>query len=249
MSRYPAMSQAPLPYDRSLLAAAPSLTRQDRQAGYDVNALEQGTYTQPGPTNTRTMGQDQPAAPPASDPFGDQYGDRNYSPTPTSGDQRPWWKRKRWAALALIIFIGIICGIIAGVVTARNSRNTSNLVTTPESQNQDNNNVASLTSSSSPAVGATPTRTTATPVMTSDPRNPNNGNTGNVGNGNGNGGVTVVIGRPTTTLPPGVILPTATGQPAPDDPFGSDEIPLICYVTPTSRQCAPYFEDDPPRLF
>jgi hypothetical protein len=31
MSRYPAMSQAPVTYDRSLLVGAPAITREDRQ--------------------------------------------------------------------------------------------------------------------------------------------------------------------------------------------------------------------------
>jgi len=237
------MSQAPLPYDRSLLAAAPAVTRQDRQAGYDVNALEQGTYAQP--STTRTMGQEQhqsQPAPAAADPFGDQYANRTYSPSVEADKQRPWWKRKRWAALALIVFIGIICGIIAGVVSAKNSRNTSGVITDLQGQSPNANSGSGPTTTlSSSPVTATPTRTTATPT-TGIPRG---------GNGNGNGGTTIVFGDHTTTLPPGVILPTATGLPAPDPDPGfddDDDIPLICYVTPTSRQCAPYFEDDPPRV-
>lgn len=188
------------------------------------------------------MGQHQSQpAPAATDPFGDQYDNRTYSPSAEAEKRRPWWKRKRWAALALILFIGIICGIIAGVVSAKNARNTSGLITDLQGQSPNANSGSGSTTTLSPSspVNATPTRTTATST-TSTPRS-----------GNGNGGTTIVLGDHTTTLPPGVVLPTATGQPAPDplDPgFDDGEVPLICYVTPTSRQCAPYFEDDPPRV-
>jgi len=232
MSRYPEMSRAPITYDRSLLVGAPAITRQDRQAGYDVNALERGPYPQP---------MAQPVAPPpdAADPFQDGYYDRTFSPSSPVPPSRPWWKRKRWAALALIIFIGIICGIIAGVVSAKNSRNSAVLIS--GTQNADSGASAlstgasiaqSPTSEDSPIASQTSVNA---PLATT----PTAGTNGPVA---GNQGTTLFFGS-STSLPPGVSLPTATVA----NPNSSGEIPYICYVTPTSRMCAPYF-NDPPRV-
>jgi len=235
------MSQAPVTYDRSLLVGAPAITREDRQAGYDVNALERGTYPQPN-TTAPTIGQPVAPAPDAANPFQDGYYDRTFTPSTPIPPARPWWKRKRWAALALIIFLGIICGIVAGVVAARNSQNSSVLIADP--QNAASGPSASLTGSSTSPLVQSPTstetpivsRTSVTPPVVTTPAAGSNAPVG------GNPGTTLFFGPP-TGLQPGVTLPTATVP----DPVISGEIPYICYVTPTSRFCAPYFED-PPRV-
>lgn len=236
MSRYPAMSQAPVTYDRSLLVGAPAITREDRQAGYDIGALERGTYPQP---TVPTIGQPAAPAPDAANPFQDGYYDRTFTPSTPIPLARPWWKRKRWAALALIIFLGIICGIVAGVVTARNSRNTSALIADP--QGAVSGPSASTGSPISPPVQSpasteTPivSRTSAAPPVVTAPAAGSNVPVG------GNPRTTLFFGSP-TGLQPGVTLPTATVP----DPVISGEIPYICYVTPTSRFCAPYFENPP----
>jgi len=236
MSRYPAMSRAPITYDRSLLVGAPAITREDRQAGYDVNALERGPY--PQPSTMPPMAQLVAPAPDAVNPFQDGYYDRTFSPSSPVPPPRPWWKRKRWAALALIIFIGIICGIIAGVVTT--AKNSHSIVLASNTQNADSGPSALSTG---PSISQSQTPEDApiisqTSVNTPLAATPTAGMNGPVA---GNQGTTLFFGS--TSLPPGVSLPTATVA----DPNSSGDIPSICYVTPTSRFCAPYF-NDPPRV-
>jgi hypothetical protein len=233
------MSRAPITYDRSLLVGAPALTRQDRQAGYDVDALERGPYPQPNTIAPTTLAQPAVPAPDAANPFQDGYYDRTFSPSTPVPPPRPWWKRKRWAALALIIFLGIICGIIAGVVTARNSKVSTALISDTQNANSGSSALSTDPSTSQSQTSADApifSQTTANPPIVTTPTAGTNAPVA------GNQGTTIFFGS-STSLPPGVSLPTATVA----DPNSSGEIPYICYVTPTSRACAPYF-NDPPRV-
>lgn len=246
MSRYPAMSQAPAAYDRSLLVGAPAITRQDRQAGYDVNALERGAYNQQTTTAAPPAALVPPPAPAraGSDPFQDGYYDGTFSPA-EQPIRKPWWKRKRWIALALIIFVGILCGIIAGAVAARNSVNSARFNDAQNAASEPAAATSSSLSSSSPLLQSPTTiinapATQNTVVSPANPTQPIGG---------GNGATTIAFGTSTTrtrTSGGGAgALPTATANDPFDDPFNG-EIPLICYTIPQSPSCAPYF-DDPPR--
>ena len=250
MSRYPQMSRNPITYDRSLLVGAPAITREDRQvrgsartrqntqtirsgqAGYDISALEQGSYPQQN-NNNMPAPIGRPSLPPlpAADPFQDPYNNRDVSPSPApSSSKGPWWKRRRWAALALIIFIGILCGIVAGVVTQKNNSRTTALVT-------DSPQGAVLGSSTSPSGSTTqPTNNLGGTFQPS---------TQTIANPPVNtvGGSTVYFGPST---PAGIISPTATA-PSINPDSGNGEIPHSCYLIPTSPSCAPYFQI-PPRL-
>jgi hypothetical protein len=234
MSRYPAMSQAPAAYDRSLLVGAPSPTRADRQAGYDINALEQGRYVTQHPFGNPIVpaaSNVPPTQPTAANPFEENYS-RDPSPSPIPPKQ-PWWKTKRGRLIlcfALIVFIGIICGIAAGVATAKNSRNTTTLI-----ENQ--NSASSPAAVSGPNTSRTaPSASTANPVVTRTTLNPFSPTTTQ-------GGTTIHFGGgPSPTLPDGVLLPTNTA-PGSGDVADDGDMPQICYIFPFLSECAPYIGD------
>lgn len=89
MSRYPDLSQQPgqapksamrTTYDRSLLVNAPSLTRADRQEGYNIDILDRGSYGQPQPQSaTGRIRINLDAAPPPSSASGYAYGNGRYN--------------------------------------------------------------------------------------------------------------------------------------------------------------------------
>ncbi|KAG8796874.1 hypothetical protein FRB91_010767 [Serendipita sp. 411] len=273
MSRYPVMSQRPAAYDESLLVGAPALSRQDRQAGYDINALEQGSYASPvaaysynpqGVGATSTSQYNKPSAPAAVDanPFTDEEDERERTPSLIPPPKKPWWKTKRgrWSLFfGLIVFIGIIAGIAAGAGAARDSRNQTLL-------SNNNENAAA----SSPEANANPSSSLSrtpspTPSSASNPSTSSTSNnlppatiTATAGNGIPSGepvvigiGTTLTFGSPVATS-----VPVPPNQPSPpsqapgssgNEPVSSDGIPLICYIVPSSSECAPYFENDPPR--
>lgn len=247
-------------YDRSLLAAAPALTRADRQAGYDVNALEQGSYY----TSTRPSAPAPAPAPvlPAADPFTDQQYYERQSPVPsvTPSTKKPWYRTRRGQALialAVIILIGLIAGIAAGTAAARQSRNTTLLSDNTNSQNQDQATQTQATDSPTspianlPSSSDTGTNTTPVPLGQQPAATLTFGN----GNGNGNGATPTSRGgsnQPTTIIfggassQPGIIQPTqGTGGIGSGGDDDGEDIPLICITFPQLRDCAPYYENGP----
>jgi len=237
-------------YDHTLLAAAPSLTRADRQAGYDVNALEGGSYYAlfhtPAAAATTAA-----AVPPVADPFADQQ--RSYDPQPSREPsiqpKKPWYKTNRGRALIaliVIVFIGLLAGIAAGTAAARQSRNTTLLSNGTNSQNQDQSTslteaTTSLIPSSSSHTGFNASPTPAGQEPTTFTFGNGNGATPTLVNGP-NQGTTIVFGG--TSSQPAIISPTqGTGSGGGNDNGG--DIPLICYNFPQLRQCLPYFENGP----
>jgi len=236
-------------YDRSLLAAAPSLTREDRQAGYDVNALEGGSYY--ASFHTPALAAATTAAVPPVDPFADQQPpyEPQPSPEPNIQPKKPWYKTSRGRvliALIVIVFIGLLAGIAAGTAAARQSRNTTLLSDGTNSQNQDQSTTLAedptslipnssshtgINASPSP-VGQEPTTLTfgnvngATPTLADGP----------------NQGTTIEFGG--TSSQPAIISPTQGTSSGGGNVNGGD-IPAICYTFPQLQQCLPYFENGP----
>ncbi|KAG8805672.1 hypothetical protein FRC18_006540 [Serendipita sp. 400] len=250
------MSQRPAAYDESLLVGAPALSRQDRQAGYDINALEQGSYASPvaaysynpqGVGATSTSQYNKPSAPAAVDanPFTDEEDERERTPSLIPPPKKPWWKTKRgrWSLFfGLIVFIGIIAGIAAGAGAARDSRNQTLL-------SNNNENAAA----SSPEANANPSSSLSrTPSPT--PSSASNPSTSSTSNNLPPATITATAGNGIPSVATSV--PVLPNQPSPpsqapgssgNEPVSSDGIPLICYIVPSSSECAPYFENDPPR--
>jgi hypothetical protein len=240
-------------YDRSLLAAAPALTRADRQAGYDVNALEQGSYY----SSTRPPAV--AAAAPPVDPFTDHQiynAGQSPSPEPSLPPKKPWYKTTRGRALialAVIILIGLIAGIAAGTAAARQSRNTTLLSNNNNSQNQNQGTQTLDPATDSPTSPITALPTSDASSNTSrDPLDQQPAATLTFGNGNGNGNgatptsrggsnqaTTIVFGGASS---PAIVAPTqGSGSSGSND----NDIPLICYTFPQIPGCEPYFENGP----
>ncbi|KAG8803015.1 hypothetical protein FRC17_006289, partial [Serendipita sp. 399] len=263
MSRYPAMSQRPAAYDQSLLVGAPALSRQDRQAGYDINALEQGSYASPvaayssnsqGAAATSTSQYISPVAPAAANanPFVDSVYERERTPSLVPPPKRPWWKTKRgrWGLFfGLVVFIGIIAGIAAGAGAARDSRNRTLL--NDSSQNASPSSPAANAGSSSlsqtppPALSPSPSPSSSSSSsiipLASSVSNDLPPATITAPSGNGvPTGETIVIGPGLTSTigAPNPAIPTPPSQipgSGPGTGSGSiDDIPPICYLIPTS---------------
>ncbi|CAG7852494.1 SubName: Full=Uncharacterized protein {ECO:0000313/EMBL:CCA73059.1} [Serendipita indica DSM 11827] len=244
------MSQRPA-YDQTLLAGAPSVTREERQAGYDINALESGNYGAPIASGSRPAGTRAYEYPTTTaDPFADPYAqERSFTPSITrSTTKKPWWttKRGRWAlGLAAIVFIGLIAGIAAGTAAARNARNRTLLqnneaAESPQgAQSSSTSRVQALPSSSSTPLTSSSPQTTSNPIL----QQPND-STPFVTR-------TTLVVAPTpdvSVLPPNQGTTITFGAPPAQTPgtspnIGDEDIPLICYVVPHSSACAPYFEN------
>ncbi|KAJ3520334.1 hypothetical protein NM688_g9179 [Phlebia brevispora] len=100
-------------YDETLLAAAPALTRQEKQAGYSVDLLA---------NDGRAAGlMAVPDAPPSSShghvevPMSSKEVLDTYNPTRT-----PWWRTRKWliifALLAIVAIGAIVGGAVGGTV-------------------------------------------------------------------------------------------------------------------------------------
>jgi len=145
----PEMQQRGGGYDRSLLAGAPSISRADRQEGYNIDILER--QPAPYPTGGRTrINLDDPSFASAAQPYGgNNYNNgntSNFTPIPpleqspyhersnlpssppllVNPYQRkvPFWRTKKGIIVGvagIILFIGIIAGVVAGVTIQNNS--------------------------------------------------------------------------------------------------------------------------------
>jgi hypothetical protein len=212
------------------------------QAGYDVNALEQGSYY----TSFHTPAAPAPVAP-VTDPFADQQ--QSYEPQPSpEPPKKKWYKTNKGRALivlGVILLVGLIAGIAAGTAAARQSRNTTLLSNGTNSQDQGQNQ----TSSTQPFAEATTSPNNVNPTPVSPGQEPT---TLIFGNGNGatptshsNHATTIVFGGQSSQ--PAAIAPTpGTGSSGGgNDNNNGGDIPLICYEFPHIQQCSPYFQNGP----
>lgn len=207
------------------------------QAGYDINALEQGPYY--------------PAAaaapvPPVADPFADQQ--QSYepqpSPEPIFQPKKRWYKTNKGRALIVLIvilFIGLLAGIAAGTATARQSRNTTLLSNGTSSQDPDQ----ATSTQTQPLAEVTTSDVNVDPTPTQDPAALTFGNSNGVTPTHSNQATTIVFGGESSQ--PVIIAPTQ-GTGSSGDGGGNDnngDIPYICYTFPQVPECAPYFENGP----
>lgn len=210
------------------------------QAGYDVNALEQGSYFTSFRAPTAAV------VPPVPDPFADQQ--QSYepqpSPEPIIQPKKPWYKTSRGRALIVLIvilFVGLLAGIAAGTAAARQSRNTTLLSNGTNSQNQGQ---ATSTQTQSPAEATTSSDDNANTTPTPAGQEPA---TLTFGNGNGvtptrsNQATTIVFGGASSVQP---AIVGGTGSSGGGN-GNSGDIPPICYTFPQIPQCSPYFHNGP----
>jgi len=190
MSRYPAFGPNQFyPYDRSLLSAAPPVTRQDRQAGYDIGIIERGLIPSasaaPAPAPV-------PAPVPIREPnpFADTPTDllnKELPSHPTPFDSSSfvppsrWYRTKRGIAILILIFLIFLSIIIGVAVGVSEGKRKQEAITAPQSPDDGpdlgpSNTVTLIISSSSSSpfsspqtVASTPKAATNIPLLTTDP--------------------------------------------------------------------------------
>jgi len=169
MSRYPPFGEtSSYPYDRTLLAGAPSITRADRQAGYNIDILERGVVPSAAPPN-QTQGPN-----PFTDTPTDLLNKELYShpaATDTTSVISPyrWYRTKRGIAIIVLTFLvvlSVIIGVAVGVTQEKQRQATTAAVQTPDVRSD--SGLSSIITSTSRRRHTS----TDTPFLTSDPIGP-----------------------------------------------------------------------------